>query len=97
MYLFIFFSFYFITLGNQYSFWKNLCIVSDHALTQLYSVSNVSGIDLSAASIRLRLLGVCAGRLAIAFQRTLGNVLLSGASVSVMEPHYLSQTLLLSG
>lgn len=32
----------------------------------------------------------------IVFQRTLGNILLSGAVVSVMEPHYLSQTVLLS-
>lgn len=44
----------------------------------------------------LFLFGICARRLTIAFQRTLGNVLLSGALVSAMEPHYLSQTVLLS-
>lgn len=51
----------------------------------------VQGFNLSPF-----LFGVCARRLMITFQRTLGNVLLSGALVTVMEPHYLSQMVLLS-
>lgn len=94
---FVFLFFYLIT-----GFWKSIQALenpSNRAPKQWELLQHHKGVRdrfVHCLHLSLFLFGICVWRPPIAFQRTLANVLLSWALVSVMVPHYLSQTVWLS-